>query len=54
MSDNVVDISSRKEQHKHKRKEEKFAALQKRFEKALPADETDPKTKLLKIFKKKK
>lgn len=54
MGDNVVDISSRKEQHKHKRKEEKFTALQKRFEKALPTEEKDPKAKLLNIFKKKK
>lgn len=54
MGDNVVEFSSRQEDKEHKRKEEKFDALQKRFEKALPIDETDPKKKLLKIFKKKK
>ena len=54
MSDKVVDISSRQEEKRHQRKEEKFAALQKRFEKALPTEESDPKKKLLKIFKKKK
>lgn len=51
---NVVDISSRQEQKKHKRKEEKFEALQQRFEQALPTEENDPKKKLLNIFKKKK
>lgn len=54
MTDNVVDFSSRQEQHKHKRKEAKFDAIQKQFEKALPVDEKDPKQKLLDIFKKKK
>jgi hypothetical protein len=50
----VVDISSRQEEKKHKRKEERFSALQKRFERALPTEENDPKKKLLNIFKKKK
>ncbi|MGH1460664.1 MAG: hypothetical protein ACRBB6_01390 [Neptuniibacter sp.] len=54
MSRNVVDISSRRDEQKHKRKEKKFEALQKRFEKALPTEETDPKKKLLNVFKKKK
>ncbi|MDO6514696.1 MULTISPECIES: hypothetical protein [Neptuniibacter] len=49
----VVDMRSSREKAKHKKKEEKFALLQKRFEKALPADEQDPKQKLLDLFKKK-
>ncbi|MCP4596216.1 hypothetical protein [Neptuniibacter sp.] len=53
MTNKVVDIASKRDEANHKRKEEKFASLQKRFEKALPTEETDPKKKLLNIFKKK-
>jgi hypothetical protein len=49
----VVDMNASRERAKHKRKEEKFDSLQKRFEKALPTDEPDPKQKLLDLFKKK-
>jgi len=49
----VVDMNASRERVKHKRKEEKFDSLQKRFEKALPTDEPDPKHKLLDLFKKK-
>ena len=51
--DKVVDIASLRDQAKHKRKEEKLASIQRRFEKALPTEEKDPKKKLLNIFKKK-
>ncbi len=55
MSDkNVVDLQSSREKARHRQKEKKFEAIQKRFEKALPTDEKDPKQKLLNIFKKKK
>jgi len=53
MSGKVVDLNASREKARHKRKEEKFEALQKRFEKALPSEESDPKKKLLNIFKKK-
>ena len=53
MSNNVVDLESKREEARHQRKEEKFSRLQKRLEKALPTDEKDPKKKLLNIFKKK-
>ena len=53
MSDKVVDISSKRDQAKHKRKEQRLDDLKGRFEKALPTEETDPKKKLLQIFKKK-
>lgn len=53
MSDNVIDIESKREEARHQRKEEKFSRLQKRLEKALPTEEKDPKKKLLGIFKKK-
>ncbi|WP_286238658.1 hypothetical protein [Neptuniibacter halophilus] len=52
--DNVVDLGASRERLGHKRKEEKFRRLQQRFEKALPTEETDPKKKLLNIFKKKR
>lgn len=52
--DNVVSLSAKREQAKHKRKEAKLESLQKRFEKALPTEEKDPKKKLLNVFKKKK
>lgn len=50
----IVDLSSKREDARHRRKEEKFSKLQARFEKALPTEETDPKEKLLNIFRKKK
>ena len=53
MSNNVVDLEGKREEARHQRKEEKFSRLQKRFEKALPTEEKDPKKKLLNIFKKK-
>ncbi len=54
MGNNVVDLSASREKAKHRKKEEHFSSLQKRLEKALPTEETDPKKKLLNIFKKKK
>ncbi|EAR60604.1 hypothetical protein [Neptuniibacter caesariensis] len=53
MAKNVVDLNASRDKAEHKRKEKKFEALQKRFEKALPTEEQDPKKKLLNIFKKK-
>lgn len=53
MSDNVIDIGSRRDHAKHQRKEERLDALKERFEKALPTEEHDPRKKLLKLFKKK-
>ena len=52
--ENVVSLADKREQAKHKHKEAKMASLQRRFEKALPTEEKDPKQKLLNIFKKKK
>lgn len=54
MAKNVVDLNASRDKAEHKRKEKKFEALQKRFEKALPTEEQDPKKKLLNIFKKNK
>ncbi|GGK81869.1 hypothetical protein [Amphritea balenae] len=53
MSDKVVDISSKRDQNRHKRKEKRMDEMKGRFEKALPTEENDPKQKLLNIFKKK-
>lgn len=53
MGDNVVDISSKRDQARHKRKEKRLDNMKDRFEKALPTEEKDPKQKLLNIFKKK-
>jgi len=53
MGDNVVDISSKRDQVRHKRKEQRLDKIKDRFEKALPTEEKDPKQKLLNIFKKK-
>lgn len=53
MSDKVVSLDASREKAKHKKKEEKLASIQKRFEKALPSKDADPKKKLLDIFKKK-
>jgi len=53
MSGKVVSLEASREKAKHKKKEEKLESIQKRFEKALPSKETDPKKKLLDIFKKK-
>lgn len=52
MSKNVVDFGAKREEANHRRKEQSMDAMQKRFEKALPTKETDPKKKLLDIFKK--
>ena len=54
MSDKVVDISSKRDDARHKRKEKRMDDMKGRFEKALPTEEIDPKKKLLNIFKKKK
>ncbi|WP_271270316.1 hypothetical protein [Aliamphritea hakodatensis] len=54
MSDKVVDISSRRDDARHKRKEQRMDQMKDRFEKAMPTEETDPKKKLLNIFTKKK
>lgn len=53
MSDNVVDISSKRDKARHKRKEQRLDDMKGRFEKAMPTEEKDPKQKLLNIFKKK-
>ncbi|WP_432473786.1 hypothetical protein [Amphritea sp. HPY] len=53
MSDNVVDISSKRDINRHKRKEQRLDDMKGRFEKALPTEEHDPKQKLLNIFRKK-
>ena len=53
MSDKVVDISSKRDDARHKRKEKRLDNMKDRFEKAMPTEEQDPKKKLLKIFKKK-
>lgn len=49
----IVDLNAKREAERHRKKEEKFEALQQRFEKALPTVEKDPKKKLLDLFKKK-
>ena len=53
MSDKIVDISSKRDDVRHKRKEKQLNDLKSKFEKALPTEEHDPKKKLLKLFKKK-
>ncbi len=53
MSDKIVDISSRRDDVRHKRKEQRLDNMKDRFEKALPTEENDPKQKLLNIFRKK-
>ncbi|MBN0988675.1 MULTISPECIES: hypothetical protein [Amphritea] len=53
MSDNVVDINSKRDDLRHKRKEKQLNELKSKFEKALPTEEQDPKQKLLSLFKKK-
>lgn len=53
MSDNVVDINSKRDDLRHKRKEKQLSEMKDKFEKALPTEERDPKQKLLNIFKKK-
>ncbi len=52
MSKNVVDFGAKREEARHRRKEQNLDAMQKRFEKALPTEEKDPKKKLLNIFSK--
>ncbi len=54
MGNNVIDFSSRQQQAKEKKKEQKADALKKRFENAVPTEEKDPKKKLLNIFTKNK
>ncbi len=54
MTNNLVDLASRREHKKEQQKEQRFKRLQARFEKALPSEEPDPKKKLLKLFKKKR
>lgn len=49
----IVDLNATREKARHRQKEERFEALQQRFEKALPTDDKDPKKKLLDLFKKK-
>lgn len=53
MSDKIVDISSKRDEARHKRKEKRLDDMKGRFEKALPTEEQDSKKKLLKMFKKK-
>lgn len=53
MTDKIVDISSRRDDVRHKRKEKRLDNMKDRFEKALPTEEHDPKQKLLNIFRKK-
>ncbi|MGB0467462.1 MAG: hypothetical protein ACPGF7_08050 [Pontibacterium sp.] len=52
MSKNVVDISSKRDEVNHRRKEAHMDKMQQRFENALPTKEKDAKKKLLDIFKK--
>jgi|GEM_PF-2458057 len=49
----VIDLNSHRTAAKHQQKEQRSAAMKDRFEKALPSQETDPKKKLLGIFKRK-
>ena len=53
MSDKVIDISSKRDNARHKRKEKRLDNMKDRVEKAMPTEEQDPKKKLLNIFKKK-
>lgn len=53
MSDNIVDINSKRDDLRHKRKEKRLSDMKNKFEKALPTEEHDPKQKLLNIFKQK-
>ncbi len=53
MSDKIVDINSKRDDQRYKRKEQQLNKLKNRFEKALPTEEHDPKKKLLNLFKKK-
>ncbi len=54
MSDKVVDFNSKRDEARHKRKEQRMDNMKDRFEKAMPTEETDSKKKLLNMFKKKK
>lgn len=53
MSDKVVDINSKRDDVRHKRKEKQLMDMKNKFEKALPTEEHDPKKKLLSLFKNK-
>ncbi|WP_164549020.1 hypothetical protein [Amphritea opalescens] len=53
MSDKIVDINSKRDDLRHKRKEKQLNEMKSLFEKALPTEEQDPKKKLLNLFKKK-
>ncbi|WP_296060228.1 hypothetical protein [uncultured Amphritea sp.] len=53
MNDKIVDINSKRDDVRHKRKEKQLNELKNKFEKALPTEEHDPKKKLLNLFKKK-
>ncbi|MDO6562972.1 hypothetical protein Q4488_06195 [Amphritea sp. 1_MG-2023] len=53
MNDKVVDINSKRDDVRHKRKEQQLKDMKNKFEKALPTEEHDPKQKLLNIFRKK-
>lgn len=53
MSEKVVNINSKRDDLRHKRKEKRLSEMKDKFEKALPTEERDPKQKLLNIFKKK-
>lgn len=52
MSDNVINLNSKRDEARHRRKERNLDKMQERFEKAMPTEEKDPKKKLLNIFKK--
>ncbi|WP_372836580.1 hypothetical protein [Pontibacterium sp.] len=52
MSDNVIDLNSKRDEARHRRKERNLDKMQERFENALPTEEKDSKKKLLNIFKK--
>lgn len=52
MSDNVIDLNSKRDEARHRRKERNLDKMQEHFENALPTEEKDPKKKLLNIFKK--
>ncbi len=49
----VIDFNSKRAVAEQQNKEQRSAAMKDRFEKALPSEETDPKKKLLGIFKRK-
>jgi len=53
MSNNVIDLSSKRDAARHRKKEQNAESLKQRFENALPSEEKDPKKKLLGIFKRK-